>query len=277
MAAPPLPRYSLDDELASSYRADGYVVVTDLFTCDELAAAKAEILALFARAAGGAAAVDDGALVSFADEHPETFRTAARRMWDLLAVFRLGASARVERLLRTLGLEAPIVSTRPEVRTDFPGDARYAQPWHQDWRYGQGSLNAVTLWTPLVDATVENGTIDVMPGSHVLGYLEVEELSNPRRFSILPERLPDLPALPAELAFGETIVFSQLLVHRSGFNSSALPRISVQLRFTDAAEPRFAAAGLPAPDGSELLWDEPPSEAELRALFAAPPTAPAHP
>jgi phytanoyl-CoA hydroxylase len=176
-------------------------------------------------------------------------------MWDLLGVYSLAAGPAVDTALRKLGLGEPMISTRPEVRTDMPGDEHYMQPWHQDWRYGQGSVNAVTIWTPLRDVGVENGTIDVMPRTHLLGYPETEELEYG----------------PAEMRFGEAIVFSQRLVHRSGFNRSGRARVTVQTRFSDAAEPDFVRRGFPTPAGSELVWDAPPSRADVESVFAQSP------
>jgi phytanoyl-CoA hydroxylase len=264
-----LPRHRLADDLGPHFRRSGYVVVTDLVAVDQLREARERILALFnrrlARFADGS--TPEELLVRTYASQPELWRQCARRMWDVLPVYRLGGDERIAELLRKLDLADAIVSTRPEVRTDMPGDDRYMQPWHQDWRYGQGSLNAVTLWLPLHDVDASRGTIELMPGSHLLGYLDVEELENPRRFSIRSDRLPDLPVETAELRLGEAIVFSQFLVHRSGYNSSGRPRITVQARFADAADPRFVERGYPVSAGSELVWDEPPGEDDLRSVF----------
>jgi hypothetical protein len=70
------------------------------------------------------------------------------------------------------------------------------------------------------------------------------------------------------LRLGESIVFSQLLVHRSGFNRSGRARVTIQTRFSDAAEPEFVRHGFPTPVGSELVWDAPPSRADAETVFA---------
>jgi phytanoyl-CoA hydroxylase len=251
-------------------------VFTDLFSDVQLLRARAEIFELFHRRFGdvdAAGLTDERLLQHYSEVDKQRWRECARRMWDLLGVYALAAEPAVDTALRHLGLVQPIISTRPEVRTDMPGDEQYMQPWHQDWRYGQGSVNAVTIWTPLRDVGVDDGTIDVMPGSHLFGYLENEELDNPRRFSIVDPRIERQDYLPAELRFGESIVFSQMLVHRSGYNKSGLARVTVQQRFSDAAEPEFARRGFPMPTGSELVWDTPPSSDDMAAAFGAPASA----
>jgi phytanoyl-CoA hydroxylase len=268
-----LQRFSIHDDFAPFYRKHGYVVFTDLHGRDELLRARDQIFALFARRFADVNDDDlreEALLEHFYERVLDRWRECARRMWDLLGVYSLAASPSVDDVLRRLGLAEPIISTRPEVRTDMPGDERYMQPWHQDWRYGQGSVNAVTIWTPLRDVAVENGTIDVMPSTHVLGYLETEELADPRRFSIVDEHIHQIEFVPAEMSFGEAIVFSQFLVHRSGFNSSGRARVTVQTRFADAGQADFVRQGFPTPTGSELVWDKPPSRADAELVFATP-------
>jgi ectoine hydroxylase-related dioxygenase (phytanoyl-CoA dioxygenase family) len=267
-----LDRFSVNDDFRAFYCAHGYVVFSDLYDVAQLERARNAIAALFARRLDAEAPAGADARMMLADHYEsnrERWRSAASRMWDLLPVYRLAADPRVETALCELGLAEPAISTRPEVRTDMPGDQQYRQPWHQDWRYGQGSANAVTIWTPLHDVGTSDGTIDLIPGSHLRGYLEAELLTDPRRFSISDPRLDDEEHAPAELKLGEAIVFSQFLVHRSGWNTSSTARITVQTRFSDFAEPRFAAAGFPAPVDDDLAWDVPPDAAELGRIFAA--------
>jgi ectoine hydroxylase-related dioxygenase (phytanoyl-CoA dioxygenase family) len=150
----------------------------------------------------------------------------------------------------------------------MPQDQQYMQPWHQDWRSGQSSLNSITIWVPLHDVREENGAIDVMPQTHRWGLLQTEELSNPRRFLVNDPIIEGCQYFPAEIKQGESVAFSQMLVHRSGFNRTNQPRITVQLRFGDYAEPHFVARGLPVPAGSDLLWNPPPSEREMKQVFS---------
>ncbi len=265
-----LQRFGINDDFDAFYRANGYVVFTDLIERPALERVHEEISGLFGRGLGLSERGGDVRvlLAERYDSDRERWRACARRMWDLLSVYRLAAGDRVETTLRRLGLEAPAISTRPEVRTDMPGDEEYRQPWHQDWRYGQGSANAVTFWTPLHDVDESNGTIDLIAGSHLRGYLETETLLNPRRFSIVDETLDDESYATADMELGETIVFSQLLIHRSGYNRSDRARLTVQTRFSDFAETRFVEAGYPVPVGDDIVWDSPPDASEMANIFA---------
>jgi len=267
-----LERFSLHDDFSAAYRQYGYVVLTDLFTADEVRAARQELLDLFAhrfQVAGVADSDGDELLVRYYEADRERWRQCAQRMQDLLGPIRMAVKPQIEAALLGAGLQAPMIGTRPEVRTDMPADQQYMQPWHQDWRSGQGSINSVTIWVPLQDVSAHNGAIELLPGSHFLGCCEVEELPNPRRFLVVDPRIESWEREVAELEVGEAVLFSQLLVHRSGHNSSGRPRITMQLRYSDYAEPGFAARGYPKPSGSELVWNTPPTASEVEAAFVA--------
>ncbi len=266
-----LPRFSRHDPAYREFfREQGYTILSNIFSRSELETARNEVLELFALRAGASrAAFGLRELQELYERDLETFRSATTRMWDMLGIYGLASAGELHGVLRGVGLVTPIISTRPEVRTDMPGDKRYTQPWHQDWRFGQGSANAVTIWTPLGDTTVENGTVEVLPGTHLLGYLECREISDPRRFEIVDRRIESLQPVRVELRFGEALVFSQMLVHRSGHNRSGLPRLSTQQRFSDLRDESFAREGHPSPTTSEIVWSVPPDADTMRRIYGS--------
>ena len=273
MSTPTLRRFTPDQtaEAAAFYRTQGYAVLAGLFAPAELEQIAAEVCGLFeARfaAEGIRGASPRAVMLEQYHANRQIWRQCASKMWDVLAVLRCAAKPEIAELLRAFGLRRPIVSTRPEVRTDMPADEQFMQPWHQDWIYAQTSLNAVTFWTPLHDVTTANGAIEIIPGSHLLGAARFEELSNPRRFLITDERIDEAARVPVELQQGECVLFSHFLVHRSGRNSSAAPRLTFQARYADSLEPSFVKRGfrdsISAPNAEPYL----PGAEEVRAVFA---------
>src|SRR3569832_569006 len=110
--------------------------------------------------------------------------------------------------------------------------------WHQDSGYVVGNGGPpdhapyVTCWCPLDDATVENNTVRLMPGSH--------------RNGILPhDRQPgsnDLVGAPAETEgviveakAGDIVAFSSLLLHATGANRTDRPRRVYLAQYTPEA------------------------------------------
>lgn len=265
-----MKKFTLSDDFAPFYQEQGYVIVSDAFSAPELAGIRSEILDLFEtrfRDLNPAGLRGIELLAHYHAENRPIWHQCARRMYDLLGIYRLACKPQVLEVVSKLGLRKPMISTRPEVRTDMPRDEQYTQGWHQDWRYGQGSLNSVTFWVPLHDVGEENGTVAVMPGTHTMGYLACDELLNPRRFVIPESLIAGRPSFPVELTQGDALVFSQMLVHRSGYNRSGQPRLTTQIRFVDYEERRFVDQGLPSFVGSDLHWEPTPSAADMAAIF----------
>jgi ectoine hydroxylase-related dioxygenase (phytanoyl-CoA dioxygenase family) len=128
------------------------------------------------------------------------------------------------------------------VRIDLPGEEKYLLPPHQDFPYIQGSLNGVTWWIPYAATPFQVGPPSWIPGSHKLGVLNVDEFdyestgsSGGRSFRIVEsEQFKDADFVREPVAFGEALVFSTLLLHRSEPNTSESARINIQVRFDDA-------------------------------------------
>lgn len=95
--------------------------------------------------------------------------------------------------------------------------------WHQDSGYvvanGGPADHApyLTCWCPLEDATIENGTISLIPGSHRAGILpHIREGGT----GDLVCPAADRRALRIDARAGDVVAFSSLLLHASGPNRS---------------------------------------------------------
>ena len=87
-------------------------------------------------------------------------------------------------------------------------------PWHQDTGYTFTlPQHYLTCWTPLVDATVDNGCPWVLPGLHRRGTLK-------HWWTDVGWRCvdDDAGAVPVEARVGDVICFSSLTPHRTGPN-----------------------------------------------------------
>ena len=158
-------------------------------------------------------------------------------------------------LAKKLGLKNPTFGTRPQVRIDMPDDPKFSFKSHQDYQFNCGSKNSLTIWIPLQTVSQNNGALKVSRGSH-LGYKNYLYGKNGKfnvnlekniRKKILNKNHYDLSLNDKEFNFetvnmksGQALVFSQFLVHKSGYNKSNKVRFSVQLRFTDLADQDYA-------------------------------------
>ena len=131
------------------------------------------------------------------------------------------------------------------VRTKIPEAEITAFPWHQDSHYynepARGkrvgrteAAHIVTVWVPLVDATVANGCIWAMPGSHRWGLLDGArgEDMNVRTDEEI-ERRGTPVAL--EMAAGDVLYMTNLTFHTSKMNRTGDSRWSVDFRYHKSA------------------------------------------
>jgi phytanoyl-CoA hydroxylase len=100
------------------------------------------------------------------------------------------------------------------------------QAWHQDEVYIPTRDRSLTgAWIALDDATVENGCLWAIPGSHKRGILWQMEEHDDRRFDCAGESrgypYTNDDAVPIEVKAGSVVVFNGYLLHRSLPNYAA--------------------------------------------------------
>lgn len=101
----------------------------------------------------------------------------------------------------------------------LPGSKSYIA-WHQDNGYTPGRVpEYLTCWLALDDSTLENGGLEVVPGSHHEGQREHEMQGV---HAVVPDGLvDDGRAIPLDARAGDMLIFSSLLVHQTVGNETA--------------------------------------------------------
>ena len=240
-----------DQEITESYRRDGYVVVKDLIDDGELGPIRNFIKARVDEYAREQYA--QGQLSSsYEDESFErryaaicqeqevaprgwNFGSFSREFYDL---YNLPGILHVLSLI--LGPEVSNLGS-PALRTKLPGSVITSFPWHQDSQYVDQSeigkkekhtehLHMVSVWVPLVEATIKNGCCWVMPGSHRWGLLDGTrgEDSNIRMEEDVEARGTPV-AVP--LKPGGALFMSNLCAHTSKLNTTQECRWSIDFRY----------------------------------------------
>jgi len=112
-----------------------------------------------------------------------------------------------------------------------------ATSWHQDRAVTLAeadSTRMVTVWAAITDATVENGCLQVIPGSHrgnMLEHCPVPQLA-------IPDTLFDIAsAKPVPVKSGGVVLFHPLTVHGSLPNTTNDIRWSFDLRYNVTGDP----------------------------------------
>ena len=102
------------------------------------------------------------------------------------------------------------------------------QAWHQDEIYiPTRDRSLCGAWIALDDATVENGCLWVLPGSHRSGYLYPQrDHDNPDEFDFAQEShgFDDSAEVPVEVKTGALVFFNGYLLHRSRKNRGSATR-----------------------------------------------------
>jgi len=134
----------------------------------------------------------------------------------------------------TEALIGPNVSIFRAMFMNKPAEHGTHLPWHQDVGIGWGldSNPEVTVWTALDAATIENGCMQVVPGSHkhgVINEMHFPSEADQARYA------RDEDCIHMEAAAGEAILLNNLLLHRSARNPTGKPRRAISIAYMDAA------------------------------------------
>ena len=151
------------------------------------------------------------------------------------------------------GLGFCAYTSKITVRVDMPmGEGSTPTPAHQDYPTHQGSANSVTIWIPLQDVESADGAIQVVPGSHRSGLIKDDKVNewaykpgsllrhdglrgHMESSSHLDDKFLEVP-----MVTGQVLVFSTLLLHRSGVNTGNHIRYSLQIRLNDLSDSDYA-------------------------------------
>jgi len=100
---------------------------------------------------------------------------------------------------------------------------------HHDWGFvADLAIKCMTVWCPLVDTSIENGTIHVLPGSHQL----IQEFRAPNvssYFDDFPDAIIERWLEPIPTQAGHALLWDNHMIHWSGDNHTDAPRIAVQI------------------------------------------------
>ena len=116
-----------------------------------------------------------------------------------------------------------------------PGDPRYVG-WHQDSTYwGLSGPEVVNVWLALSPATVANGAMKIVPGSHLKGQISHRETYNKKslltRGQEIETEIDEAAAVDIELEPGEISLHHIRVIHGSGPNKGDDRRMGFTIRY----------------------------------------------
>ncbi|KAB7892666.1 phytanoyl-CoA dioxygenase family protein [Poseidonibacter ostreae] len=108
-----------------------------------------------------------------------------------------------------------------------PKGKRNGVPWHQDFISRPEEPQKIIVWMALDDVTKENGTVQVIPGSHKEGHLpwhRVDGETHHDRVNIEYVEKKKDKIIYAELEAGDVLLFNMLVLHGSDEIHTDRPR-----------------------------------------------------
>ena len=115
------------------------------------------------------------------------------------------------------------------------------QAWHQDERFiPTRDRSLVGAWIAVDDADIDNGCLWVLPGSHRTGQLwPTRDHGKPELFDPTDESFgfDDEAAIPVEVSAGSVVFFNGYLLHRSLPNRSTRRRMALVNHYMNAWSP----------------------------------------
>ncbi len=218
---------TLTDEQKRQLDEDGFTVLENVFTVDEMNTLAGRIENLQRRheealqaTEGGAEGISRAGEITFTDHLAEQ-DPAIRAFCERPEFVALGT--------QLLGPDVDLywnqsVFKQPECAKEFP--------WHQDDGYTPVEPSPyLTLWLALNDATAENGCISVMPGSHKNG--TIEHWDSPIGRVCYSSDEPD-QGIRVPIKAGSLIAFWSLTFHKSGPNVSDGTRKAFVIQYSQS-------------------------------------------
>ena len=136
---------------------------------------------------------------------------------------------------------SPIQHIRAKLPTGLAPDGidEHVAPWHQDagvtWPEADPYF-ILTVWFPLVQATEENGCLQIIPSLQKQGLLRHHSQVGVGT-TIVDEDLPDQTILTLPMQKGSLLLLNKEIPHRSTPNQSGTVRWSVDLRYQKTGTP----------------------------------------
>lgn len=241
---------TLTDSQIHDFYEQGYLLIEDALSSDDLnplIMEFEEIIDLGASQLYKDGEIDseyksegfDTRLAKITEQSPSVFQKVFSGAHTGSALFQLLINSKLLDIAESL--VGPEIMCHPayRVRPKLPEHERTLVSWHQDAGYMEPKCDSVlqlTIWIPLIDATVENGCLEVIPHAHRDGVFRHRH-SETFYLEIPDDALPDVEPVIVPVPFGSVLLFTNLTPHRSIPNVSNQVRWSIDSRYQDAAKP----------------------------------------
>ncbi len=245
-----------EDEV-ERFRRDGYLVVDEITTVDELEWLRAVLEVIFADEDDPLAPVDrsgsdgDGAAPTLRQAFFPELRVPA----ILDTTYRRNAHRYAAALL---GRDAGELTTWGHAILK-PARVGREAPWHQDAGYWEPELDyeALACWLPLHDVTVDQGAMQFVPGSHHRGLVEHEHADAPEHNLLRAVGVADGDGVACPLPAGGATFHHFQTLHRTAPNTTDRDRWAFPMEYQRTPRPRPVPRSMPWVDERRAITGTP--------------------
>lgn len=225
---------SLAPQQIDQYRRDGFLAVRNFLSPDEVAELKAAVLAAIdsmgrRKVADGAQGWTDG------DDYYDRVFTQRLNLWRISdTVKRYMLHPDLGRMTCQLaGVEAMRVwHDQALIKEPFANPTS----WHLDNPYwGFHTRDAISIWIALEDATLENGCMWFVPGTHHMARYDNVDIGQDLGdlFNVYPE-MAAIDPVPVPMKAGDCSFHNGLIAHGAGANMTRGRRIAMTCAYMPA-------------------------------------------
>lgn len=220
---------ALSKPCIDQFQRDGYTAVNDFFTSEEIDAMRAELDRFKVEGLlRNVATEGDGETHSQTSQNLQICPIAPKSPFYRALQFHPKVIDAVTSLIGD-----PIVFYLDQIFLK-PPKTGMGTNWHQDNAYFKISdpTKGTAMWVALHDATVANGTIHVIPGSHMTPF---DHGRDPYSDHHIRCDVPEEQAVPIELPAGGVAFFNYGVAHSTKTNATDHERAGLALHFLNTA------------------------------------------
>lgn len=222
-----MTKFSLTNDQSKAYHEQGYLGPFRLCSEQQISDHKATIDALFSEPAYSAAPTT--ATIS---QLPSTKKRGFGRHHDNAFLYQLITRPQIlDRVASILGDD--LLLWRSMFFIKDVGEKRI--PWHQDLdEWPIEPFLALSVWIAIDETTVENGCVEIIPGSHRQAIHMVkspDDVLEGFPHMADPACFDATKSIKMTLKPGEFFIFNERLLHQSASNQSASKRTGLAVRF----------------------------------------------
>lgn len=217
---------TVDEDFRAHFVENGFALLADALSPDEVAAINADAVRLcrgdFGEITNGRVSADDATALT--DDEILRQYLCIHFPHKLVESTReaLAAPRIVGALTTVIGPNVKAMQSMLFIKSE----GKPGQAWHQDEFFIPTRDRSLTAsWIALDDATIDNGCLWVLPGSHRRGVIYPFREQDDPRFDCTGEAFDfpyaDSDAVPVEIPRGTAVIFNGYLLHRSLENSGA--------------------------------------------------------